>query len=68
MKVFPNNDTDTKPKKDDNTSVDIKLLNGFSIKVLATDLGATRYIAVAKNGSIMPNFLNENMGRECMVL
>ena len=41
-----------KLKKGGDNFSSIKLPNGFSVKILATDLGATRHIAVSKNGDL----------------
>ncbi|MES2794889.1 MAG: PQQ-dependent sugar dehydrogenase [Bacteroidota bacterium] len=51
-KVYSFNNPSNKTKKEANTSAEIKVPNGFSVKVLASNLGATRHIAVAKNGDI----------------
>lgn len=50
--AFSKTNTKPKPQKEENSSAKIKLPKGFSVKILATDLGATRHIAVAKNGDI----------------
>ena len=50
--AYPHNMPNPKLKKGGYNGSSIKLPNGFSVKIIATDLGATRHIAVAKNGDI----------------
>ena len=53
--AYPHNKPNPKLKKGRDNGSSIKLPNGFSVKIIATDLGATRHIAVAKNGDIYAN-------------
>lgn len=52
VEAFPHCKPNPKIKKGGDNGSSIKLPNGFSVKIMATDLGATRHIAVAKNGDI----------------